>query len=163
MTSATTSALTHKTSHKASREQQFHDMDRALAKKYVEALLWRAQTLRVQRHGVIFTPRMELYDDPESSRITATLELPGLKTGDVSVHLDDDHLVISGDRRSSIPTDDDGAAKYPIKEIKYGKFLRKLNVPSGTMMSTISASMSEGMLVISWPRTPPGGTTRAAQ
>ena len=79
---------------------------------------------------------MELCDDPDSSRITATLELPGLKSSDVVIHLDGDRLIVSGERQSNIPSDKVVAdAKYPVKEIKYGKFDRVLNVPAGTMVS----------------------------
>ncbi|KAH7928333.1 hypothetical protein BV22DRAFT_1044709 [Leucogyrophana mollusca] len=165
MTVATSSATSHKLSQQPNRDQQFRALDRALARRYVEELLRRNRVLmaqRMQQVELIFRPR-QLCDDPSSSRVTATLELPGLKSGDVSVQLEDNCLVVSGERQSRIPTNETGATKFPIQEIKYGKFLRKLDVPAGTMMSTISASMSEGLLVVSWPRTPPGAPSHAAQ
>ncbi|KAF8452517.1 HSP20-like chaperone, partial [Boletus edulis BED1] len=103
--------------------------------------------------------RLELYDDPSSSRTTAILELPGMKSEEVRVHLDkDDTLLISGERHSRMPSDQGGDVKYLAKEIKYGRFERVLHVPKGTMMSTISAAMNDGLLAVSWPRVPPGAT-----
>ncbi|KIJ63652.1 hypothetical protein HYDPIDRAFT_48581, partial [Hydnomerulius pinastri MD-312] len=94
--------------------------------------------------------RLEMCDDSTSSRVTATLELPGIKSEDVRVHLDtnNDTLLISGERCQRIPSDQEGTVNFPVKEIKYGKFERALDVPKGTMMSTISAAMNDGLLVV---------------
>ncbi|OAX43722.1 hypothetical protein K503DRAFT_680444, partial [Rhizopogon vinicolor AM-OR11-026] len=108
--------------------------------------------------------RVEICDDPSSSRITATLELPGMKADDVRVILERDNLLaISGERVQKAPSNQSASAGYPVREIKYGKFIRTLDVPSGTMMSTISAAMSDGMLLLSWPRSPPSATARSPQ
>ena len=42
---------------------------------------------------------MDLCDDPASSYIVATLELPGLKQEDMSVRIEDNELVVRGERR----------------------------------------------------------------
>jgi HSP20 family protein len=137
-------------------------------------------TLIQNNADIIF--RVEICDDPSSSRITATLELPGMKADDVRVTLERDNLLaISGERISKAPSNQSASVNFPVKEIKYGKFLRTLDVPSGTMvssmdpwlfhcfltlfvqMSTISAAMSDGMLLVSWPRFPPGATARSPQ
>ncbi|EIW79927.1 HSP20-like chaperone [Coniophora puteana RWD-64-598 SS2] len=140
------------------QDRQFRALDRALARRYVEELM--QQSYRRQRNEPM-RPRMEICDDPAHSRVTAYLELPGLKSSDVSVQLDGARLVISGERRSHIPPDIDQAtanARFPVRELKYGKFLRVITVPTHTMMSTISASMSDGMLILSWPRSLAGNT-----
>ncbi|OJA20045.1 hypothetical protein AZE42_13913, partial [Rhizopogon vesiculosus] len=154
MTVATTTY--RKLSHSRNSEEQFQALDRALARRYVIRLL-QEQRLRRRREqpqdDVIFKPRVEICDDPSSSRITATLELPGMKADDVRVILERDNLLaISGERVQKAPSNQSGSASYPVREIKYGKFIRTLDVPSGTMMSTISAAMSDGMLLLSWPR-----------
>jgi HSP20 family protein len=114
---------------------------------------------RVRQGSLVYKPRLELCDDPSSSRMTAILELPGMKSEEVRVHLENDTtLLISGERRSKVPSTQGSDVKYPAKEIKYGRFERVLHVPKGTMMSTISAAMNDGLLVVSWPRMPPGAT-----
>lgn len=55
------------------------------------------------------------------------------------MHLDkNDTLIISGERRSRMPSDQGSGVKYSAKEIKYGRFERVLNVPKGTMASPFS-------------------------
>lgn len=121
---------------------------------------------------------MELCDDPQSSRVSATLELPGLQESDLNVERQGDRLIISGERRSPIPSDPTvSAAKYPIQEFKYGKYRRVIDLPAGTQVSlfpalladststqtwpvnflqrsTISCLLRDGLFVITWPRTP---------
>lgn len=163
----TTTSTHHKLSHSRNTDEQFQALDRALARRYVFRLLHEQRLRRIQdqpQGDVIFRPRVEICDDPSSSRITATLELPGLKADDVRVTLERDNLLaISGERTPKAPSDRSASVTFPVREIKYGKFLRTLDVPSGTMMSTISAAMSDGMLLVSWPRFPPGATARSPQ
>ncbi|KAG2136041.1 HSP20-like chaperone [Suillus clintonianus] len=162
----TTSPL-RKLSNSRNTNEQFQALDRALARRYVFRLLHEQRLRRVQEQSqgdVIFKPRAEICDDPSSSRITATLELPGMKADDVRVTLERNNLLaVSGERVSKAPSDQSASVNYPVREIKYGKFLRTLDVPSGTMMSTISATMSDGMLLVSWPRFPPGAISRSPQ
>lgn len=78
---------------------------------------------------------MELCDDPQSSRISATLEVPGLKESDLNVERHGDRLIVSGERRSPIPSDSAlAAARYPIQEFKYGKYRRVITLPPGTQV-----------------------------
>jgi HSP20 family protein len=40
-----------------------------------------------------------------------------------------------------------------VKELKYGRFERTINVPAGLEVKDINASLADGMLSVSWPRT----------
>ncbi|KAI0305186.1 hypothetical protein B0F90DRAFT_1625210, partial [Multifurca ochricompacta] len=100
---------------------------------------------------------VEICDQPQSRYITATFELPGLKKEEIGVHLTHDgRLTISGDRRSPpfLSNTDPALAIYPVKELKYGRFERTINVPAGLEVSVkdINASLADGMLCVSWPR-----------
>jgi HSP20 family molecular chaperone IbpA len=135
---------------------------------------------------------MEIFDDPESATITAQVEVPGMKTSDVSLQIQEGCLVISGERRPTFavgelrggdevpapptsppsesgteaPTSERSGSpenntstppsapqnKFPVQELKYGKFLRQINIPTGLQVNEISASMVDGMLTITWPR-----------
>jgi HSP20 family protein len=58
-----------------------------------------------------------------------------MKADDVRVILERDNLLaISGERVSKAPSNHSTPASYPVREIKYGKFYRTLDVPSGTMV-----------------------------
>ncbi|KAI9460672.1 HSP20-like chaperone [Boletus coccyginus] len=159
MTAASTALISRKLSSQPTQQDRFRALDRALARRYVFHIL-REQSAalerRVHQGSLVYKPRLELCDDPSSSRLTAVLELPGMKSEDVRVHLDkNDTLLISGERCARMPSDQGSDVRYLAKEIKYGRFERVLHVPKGTMMSTISAAMNDGLLTVSWPRVPP--------
>ncbi|KAL4072224.1 HSP20-like chaperone [Scleroderma yunnanense] len=163
MTVATSSLISHKLPHQSSQEERFRALDRNLARKYVMLILRQARMAEARRSkqgDVLYRPRVEICDDPSSTRITATMELPGVKSEDIRLQVGtNDTLRVSGERRRKAPPDQGGDAKYPLQEIKYGKYERVIDLPQGTMLSTISASVDDGLLVISWPREPPSATT----
>lgn len=76
--------------------------------------------------------RMDLFEDPDSQTVTACLELPGIKPGDVEIQLHDDKLTVSGKRSASqvsVPS-----ARYSVQEFKYGAFQRSINLPTGVQV-----------------------------
>jgi len=98
---------------------------------------------------------MDLCDSPESSNISATLELPGLRKEEVSLRINDGSLVVWGERRSRLAAEGIVTPeKFPVQEVKYGKFRRVIPLPQGIQTKEISAFMTEGMLTITWPRAP---------
>ncbi|KAH9942058.1 hypothetical protein B0H21DRAFT_824211 [Amylocystis lapponica] len=107
---------------------------------------------------------MDMCDDPDNPRITAVLELPGLKQEDISVRIEADSLIVQGERRSplsawtAIDADSSGQSavtpKFKVQELKYGAFRRDIVLPAGMQVGHVRASLSEGMLTLSWPRNP---------
>ena len=122
-----------------------------------------------------FPASVEICDQPQSPFVTATFELPGLKKEEIGVHLTcDGRLTISGNRRPPpfLANTDHTFVVYPMKELKYGRFERTINVPAGLevcsllslnhmervltrliQVKDINASLADGMLCVSWPRT----------
>lgn len=95
-----------------------------------------------------FFSSMDFIDDPGESNLTAVFEIPGIKTSDISLHILDGHLVVSGERRptyitaqqSEAPPPRDTAENnsvqapkltIPIQELRYGTFRRAVRVPEG--------------------------------
>ena len=79
-----------------------------------------------------------MLDDQRSSRISATLELPGLQKEDLSIDRQGDRLIVSGERRSPVPDDSTlAAAKYPVQEFKYGRYRRVIDLSPGTQVSSV--------------------------
>jgi HSP20 family molecular chaperone IbpA len=79
--------------------------------------------------------RIDILDDSESAKITCLVEIPGLKKQDVSVHVQDGHLIISGVRRppsaNRDPVEDSqDRNSYVVKEVRYGRFRREVPLPS---------------------------------
>ncbi|KZT22326.1 HSP20-like chaperone [Neolentinus lepideus HHB14362 ss-1] len=138
-------------------------IDHALATRYV-----RQQLVGVPRTSVqlsesqqsspgsqsmpIMRPRMALCDESESPNLNATFELPGMKKEEIAIEVCQGCLVVSGDRR---PPESSRTRTYPIEEIKYGPFRRVVPLPRGIDASQITASMNDGLLVVSWPRSGP--------
>lgn len=105
----------------------------------------RQSPIIVTRSFILLTQpyRMQVCDDPQSTRVSATLEVPGLQKEDLSIDREGDRLIVSGERRSPMPTDSAAAAaKYPIQEFKYGKYRRVINLSPGTQVSIVSAFYS---------------------
>jgi len=144
--------------------QPYHNfdrmLDRALASRYLHDILSRRPRLRPVENrdsNGLLKPRVDLLDDPEKPHITCQVEVPGLKKDDVSLLIQNGNLTISGERRSTItpsPRDSsEPAPKYILQEVKYGKFHREVALPPDLRPTEISASMMDGMLTITWPRT----------
>lgn len=167
MTVSTTSLIANKLSRiPSSQEERFRALDRDLARRYVMLLLHQARTSEARRLGqgeLLYRPRVEICDSQSSSRITATIELPGVNVEDITLQVGTNNtLRISGERKRRISPAPGPDTKYPLQEIKYGKYERVLQLPEGTMMSTISAAVDNGLLVVSWPRLPPSATASVA-
>ncbi|KAI0317989.1 hypothetical protein OF83DRAFT_76428 [Amylostereum chailletii] len=101
---------------------------------------------------------MQIYDSPHASTVTALFELPGMQNNEINVSVGrDGRLTVTGERRPPPLFEDPevGRSRYPVSEIKYGKFERTVNIPPGIEVKDIVAGLTEGMLSISWPREVP--------
>ncbi|KAJ7482329.1 hypothetical protein B0H11DRAFT_1723970, partial [Mycena galericulata] len=124
--------------------------------------------------------RLEIFDDPRSAIIVATFELPGVKLSNLSVTVSRGVLMVQGERLSRYPQRNQNPAPrrplgavdmnrtvgvhgrphhvpndprlFPIRELRYGAFRRTMRLPDGTEPRNITASLSEGLLSITWPR-----------
>jgi len=86
----------------------------------------------------IFRPRMDMQDDPQSTVITATLEVPGLKPSEISIQLQDEKLTVSGERVSPLSRPQNPGTTYPVQEMKYGVFRRIIDLPPGVLVCSAS-------------------------
>ncbi|KAF8522887.1 HSP20-like chaperone [Hysterangium stoloniferum] len=102
-------------------------------------------------------PRMDLHESKESGEMTATFELPGMKKDEVSIDVQNNRLMISGQSTSLKHHDQDG---YSVRERRLGKFCRTLPLPTGTNPENIKASMENGLLFVRFPRTNPEQETK---
>jgi HSP20 family molecular chaperone IbpA len=134
------------------------------------------------RGAVRYSPRMDLINDPSSSKVLGIFELPGIKSSDISLQLREGHLIVCGRRtrptletlrrelaaeRHSMKAEEqevtlpvNGAisqeqtlyGQVPIQELRYGAFHRAIRIPDGIRESDISATLHEGMLKVTWPK-----------
>lgn len=94
--------------------------------------------------------RIDVHESAENNLITATFELPGLKKEDVTIDLQNNWLVVSGEAKFSSEKEENG---FVVKERRSGKFSRAVPVPQGTKHEDIKASMENGVLTITYPKT----------
>jgi len=80
-----------------------------------------------------------------------TVELPGVKTEDVEIMVEDGLLTIQGERH---PTDDPAAEKTHRAERRYGAFRRLITLPRHVQADAIEATAQDGVLQILVPKAP---------
>jgi HSP20 family protein len=92
-------------------------------------------------------PRMNIEDTGNELRITA--ELPGVSEDDVQVTLDDDMLVIAGEKRDEREVDD---RDVRLVERVFGQFRRAIQLPFSPNPDQVQANFRDGILTITVPK-----------
>ncbi|KAI9450944.1 small heat shock protein [Lactarius psammicola] len=95
---------------------------------------------------------MDIHHDDKSNTVCATFELPGLQKEDISIDVNNNILTVSGETKQSTERNEEG---YTLRERRYGKFLRSLSLPQGLKNEDIKATMNNGCLNITFPRSVP--------
>ena len=98
-----------------------------------------------------------MHEDAEKNLVTATFELPGMSKDAVNIDVADNVLTVSGESRISSEHNENG---YAVRERRFGKFSRSIPVPQGIKEEEIKASLENGVLSMSFPRTAPEAQPR---
>jgi HSP20 family protein len=91
-----------------------------------------------------FTPPVDVLETEDEYRVK--IDLPGVKSEDVNVEVNDNVLSISGSRVA----DETGAAQ--LVERPYGTFARTLTLPQGVDSDSIEAGYQDGVLELRIPK-----------
>jgi len=91
-----------------------------------------------------FTPPVDVHET--ENEYLVTIDLPGVKSEDVNIEINDNVLSISGARVA----DETGAAQ--LVERPYGTFARTLSLPQGVDSDSIQASYHDGVLELRIPK-----------
>ena len=94
-------------------------------------------------------PKVNIYEYDDKIGIVA--EIPGLDKKNVSVEVEEDVLIISGDKHGF---DSDGG-KCITRELKQSAFTRSFNLGEYLDGKNVSATFKDGMLSISIPKKEP--------
>jgi HSP20 family protein len=92
-------------------------------------------------------PRMNI--DDTGNEIRVTVELPGVSEGDVQITLDDDMLIIAGEKRDEFEVDD---RDLRLVERVFGQFRRVIQLPFSPNPDQVEASFRDGILTITVPK-----------
>ncbi|KAI0761453.1 HSP20-like chaperone [Irpex lacteus] len=100
----------------------------------------------------LFRPKIDVHEDSQTNTVTTTFELPGLTKEDVNIDVHNNVLTVSGESKVSSDRDENG---YAVRERRYGKFSRSVPLPQGIKPEEIKASMENGVLTVTFPKSSP--------
>jgi len=95
----------------------------------------------------MWQPRVDINETKDSILVTA--EIPGLTEKDVKITLKENHLVISGEKKSEDVKDDEN---YHCCERRYGKFERAFVLSTEIDVDKVEAKVKDGILRIKMPK-----------
>jgi HSP20 family protein len=107
-----------------------------------------SQALQGQGAPAPFVPPADVLVDDEA--VTVYMDVPGLRSEDLEVELENDILTVRGERPYPYSREDGGAAVQRI-ERRFGRFERSLRVPSGLDPEAIEAALTDGVLRVRIP------------
>lgn len=93
------------------------------------------------------TPHVDIYT--VGNEVVMKAELPGMKREDITVSVVDNHLTISGEKKSEEKVE---RANYLRLESSYGTFSRTLQLPEGCVTENVTATFKDGVLEVRVPR-----------
>lgn len=98
------------------------------------------------RHGD-WAPPVDIFERGDELILRA--ELPGLKTQDIDIRVENGKLVLRGERKQEKQTDD--TKVYRLERV-YGTFTRRFALPTSVDSSKISAAYKNGVLEVTLPK-----------
>lgn len=90
-----------------------------------------------------FNPDVEVFE--REGKLVVRADLPGLKREDIRVHVDEDGLLLEGERKSEHEEKREG---YYHSERSYGSFQRRIPLPRGVDPQACDASFENGVLEV---------------
>jgi HSP20 family protein len=94
----------------------------------------------------LWSPAVEVSEREGNYVVRA--ELPGLKPEDVKLEIENDALVLQGERRCEREEDKSGVHRT---EIQYGQFYRSIPLPEGAKVEQARAKFDNGVLEVTVP------------
>ena len=108
---------------------------------------------RLNRLGVEdapgWTPAVDLYETPD--RFVLSLELPGLSRDHIKIEIQQDTLVVRGER----PVRHEDGARYHRVERGHGAFARSFQLPHPVDVEAVEAEFLDGVLTVVVPKLAP--------
>jgi HSP20 family protein len=91
-----------------------------------------------------FVPAVDVYEDAE--KLVLKLEIPGVKAEDLDIKLENQSLVIKGERKFEST---EKAENFHRIERRFGSFVRSFTLPQTVDTESVSATTDAGVLTIS--------------
>ena len=94
----------------------------------------------------LWSPQIETFR--RGNKVVVRADLPGVKKEDINVKVENDVLVISGERSAESETERDG---WYHTERNYGSFYRAMPLPEGVSSDQCEANFKDGVLEVTLP------------
>ena len=98
--------------------------------------------------GSMIAPQINVSETANEIRVTA--ELPGITENDIQIDLNDDILVIRGEKKFER---EDEKENFHFVERSYGTFQRALQLPMAVDPEKVQANFENGVLTVTLPKT----------
>jgi HSP20 family protein len=95
---------------------------------------------------VLWAPAIEVSE--REGNFVVRAELPGLKPEDVRLEIENDALVLQGERKYEHEEEKGGTRRT---EIRYGRFYRSIPLPEGANVEQVRARFDNGVLEVTVP------------
>lgn len=99
------------------------------------------------REMLEFSPRINLSETDKE--IVVTAELPGMDEKDISLSLENDSLIISGEKKSE---SEEKGKNFHRVERSFGSFSRVIPLPNEIEADKVEAEFKKGLLTITLPK-----------
>lgn len=95
----------------------------------------------------LWSPQVEVRE--QGNNLVVRADLPGLSRDDIDVEVDEDALIIRGERNSDWEDNQEG---YYRSERSYGSFYRAIPLPEGVDPNACNATFKNGVLEVTLPK-----------
>jgi len=103
----------------------------------------------------MLVPAVEMTETKKAYKLS--VEVPGMDPAEIDMHVQDDAILISGEKKERRDEDEKG---YSYSERSYGQFERRIELPPGADPKSIKAKVRHGVLEISVPKKPEAASQR---
>jgi HSP20 family protein len=105
------------------------------------------QLFPTERRTAGFVPPVDIHEDKDAIYVMA--ELPGVKADDVKLHVENNILTLTGERKFEKDEKKEG---YHRVERSYGTFTRSFALPNSVATDQVQADMTDGVLTVKIPK-----------
>jgi HSP20 family protein len=100
--------------------------------------------------NIDFAPRVEIKE--KDSKYVVSAEIPGMQESDINVSLEDNTLILEGERKTESKDEKEG---YYSSEFSYGSFYRAIPLDNEVNADSIKATCKNGILKVEMEKTHP--------
>jgi len=100
-------------------------------------------------------PAVDVSETEEAVKVNA--ELPGMAPEDVEVHVENNYLVLRGEKKAQREEKKENAVH---RECSYGSFSRSIPLPAEIQSDKVTATFKNGVLTVTLPKSEKAQTRR---